>query len=106
MKIDEIIKTDTNNEKLLSELSVAYAQNLVTPFVGGGMSIPLYPSWGNLLRQLLTLSFNDSESVSELEIYLNAEKYELAAEYVYNKSKAFIMKNIDDIFDINKLLKQ
>ena len=106
LKIDEIIKADKNNEKILSELSVAYAQNLVTPFVGGGMSIPLYPSWGNLLKQLLNLSFNDSESISELEVYLNAGKYELAAEYVFNKSEAFIMKNIDDIFDVNKLLKQ
>lgn len=102
MNINEIYNIDTNNSVRLSELASAYTKNKVAPFIGGGMSIPLYPSWGELLTRLLNMSCNDPKIISEFNYYKLTD-YEKAAEFVYNISEAFIMKNINDIFDINLL---
>ena len=52
MTFDEILKWAPDNEDVFKELLRSIEKGSVIPFVGAGMSVPIYPLWGDVLIQL------------------------------------------------------
>ncbi len=80
MDLMEILKCNEKNESRWEKLVVFYKNSKIVPFIGAGMSAPIYPLWKNAI-----LNIFNSGSLKEKKIvenYLNDNRYEEACEYV------------------------
>lgn len=54
MKFDEIMAFYNFNSDVFESLSTQLNRNLIVPFVGAGLSVPIYPSWSCTIKLLTT----------------------------------------------------
>lgn len=102
MNIKEILAVNNDNKNRLDELVDLYQKNLLIPFIGGGMSYPIYPLWGQLLKDLLDSNLKN-ETSNLLDKMISDGNYEDAAGYVYEKASAFFMNNIYNKFNASTI---
>ncbi len=62
-----------------AQLVELYKENHVIPFLGAGMSSPIYKGWGDSLMNLLQ---GNKDERNKLNVFLSASQFEEAAEYV------------------------
>ena len=67
------------NERYLNELVELIPKNQVVPFVGAGLSVPIYPTWNKFFSDVLSMDTLRPKSKIEIEELLLDKKYEKAA---------------------------
>ena len=98
---DKIIKCWSTNEKRWNALKMQYDDKRVIPFVGAGMSVPIYPDWGQALKDVLNGTKKEKE---KLENYLSKNQYEMASQYVRKTKGNGFFESLDDVFDPKKII--
>ena len=103
MDLMEIMKCYEKNENRLESLIVLYKNARIVPFIGAGMSAPIYPLWKQAILNILNGSIKEKEVV---ENFLKDNCYEDACEYVKNVvgENGFIDR-VREEFSTNKILK-
>lgn len=79
MDINQILSCHKDNEENFAELSKLCCNREIIPFVGAGMSQPIYKGWADTLKGLLDY---DSDELSRL---LENYEYQKAADFVYKE---------------------
>ena len=80
MDLMEILKCYEKNESRWENLVRYYENSRIVPFIGAGMSAPIYPQWKKAILNILNGgSLEEKETV---ENFLNDNRYEDACEYV------------------------
>ena len=71
------------NFDIIRELSMLIKRNRIIPFVGAGMSIYIYGSWGSSIERIMDghIFGKNAKNIKEL---INVGRYETAAQRVYD----------------------
>lgn len=79
--INNIFEAHPENEGVIRDLiDTLNDKNVeVSPFVGAGMSAPIFPLWGQALKEIMKTHLFSPESRKQIEEYLSEYKYEVAA---------------------------
>ena len=77
IKISEILEIG-NNKKYIDNLIKECKKENIIPFIGAGMSVPIYELWGDFLIDVSKKSF-DSEFPEKIKKRIEAGEYECAA---------------------------
>ena len=93
------IKKSSNRERW-SQLVATYKNNRVIPFLGAGMSCPIYKEWGAALQSLLQ---GNKEERDILNAFLEENKYEDAAEFVKSKTQNLFIDRVQFEFGENRI---
>lgn len=102
MNFDSIMKCDPNNKKIYSKIKELCLSNQLIPFVGAGLSMSIYPSWSNTLRELI--STNSNNYINDVEALLSNNDFEGAADYIYAKlGKGAFENKFKEIFAKEKI---
>lgn len=108
MTIDEILKWAPDNEDVFDELLSSIIKGSVIPFVGAGMSAPIYPLWGDVLNKLTEklASEKNREAVNDI---LNdssvSDTYTRAADKLIElRSETNVFRDLLKIFNENKIV--
>lgn len=81
MTFNSLMEFHPGNRKNFKGLLEAYSYNRLVPFVGAGLGIPPYKTWGNALRSMCSVV---PRALPELDNLLNFGDYEKAASYVFS----------------------
>ena len=74
-----------NRSILEDQLIPLIRRNRIIPFVGAGLSIDIYSSWGVALRKMMKGHFNGRESeADEVESLINCGDFEAAAQKIHD----------------------
>lgn len=79
MDLIDILSCYHRNEERWKNLKNLYDNSKVVPFIGAGMSVPIYPQWANAIRNILN---GNKDELVMLETYFAKNDYEGACEYV------------------------
>ncbi|MBQ3546558.1 MAG: SIR2 family protein [Lachnospiraceae bacterium] len=79
MDLKDILSCYHRNEERWENLKKLYDNSKIVPFIGAGMSVPIYPQWADAIRSILNC--NEKELV-ELNRYFDKNDYEGACKYV------------------------
>lgn len=103
MELTEILKCHDKNERRWDRLVKLYANSRIVPFIGAGMSCPVYPNWKKAIKNILNGSKMENDKVDDM---LKNNLYEEACEYVKISvgSNAFI-ERVHDEFSIDRIIK-
>lgn len=103
MELNEILSCWNRNEDRWKKLKGLYENSKIIPFIGAGMSTPVYPMWSDAIRNILN---GDKKEVDELNELFDQNKYEDACEYVKEKinNNGFI-ERVRSEFSENKINK-
>ena len=103
MELNEILSCWNRNEDRWKKLKGLYENSKIIPFIGAGMSTPVYPMWSDAIRNILN---GDKKEVDELNELFAQNKYEDACEYVKEKinNNSFI-ERVRSEFSENKINK-
>lgn len=101
MDLNEILSCYKDNETEWDNLTKLYAAKSIAPFIGAGMSAPVYPIWSVALDNILD---GTSEERKELDHLLKAGQYEEAGEYVRTTvGENMFNARVKTEFSMNKL---
>ena len=108
MTIDEILKWAPDNEDVLDELLSSIKKGSVIPFVGAGMSAPIYPQWGDVLSQL-TEKLSSEKNRKAVNDILNdssaSDTYTRAADKLIElRSETNVFRDLLRIFNEDKIV--
>ena len=82
------------NVEILRNLINHIKENRIIPFIGAGMSIGIYDSWGLALEKMMEGQFIGRPSEAEaIKQQIKEGKYEQAAEMIYDKLKKLAFYN-------------
>ena len=105
LTFQEIMAYGPDNEAVFAELVklVKAGINNLLPFVGAGLSTPIYPLWGAALRKIGE-NFRSQENRDQLEAYLKEWDYLGAAEFLEQKRKPTnLARDFEKLFSPEKL---
>ena len=77
IKISEILEIGSNKKYIDNLIKECKKENII-PFIGAGMSVPIYELWGDFLIDVSKKSF-DSEFPKKIWKRIEAGEYECAA---------------------------
>ena len=100
ISFEDVIGCWATNQSRWDKLKEAYMNNRIIPFIGAGMSIPVYPDWGQALKDALN---GTKEEKEKLEDYLSKNQYENAADYVRRVKGNGFFESLDTVFNVNKI---
>ncbi len=85
LTFDSVMKYHPENERNFKELFDRYER--IIPFIGAGLSKPIYPLWGEALLQVAQYAdsayvMENDTCVKEVQKYLDNNEYEEAASYL------------------------
>ena len=108
MTFDEILKWAPDNEDVFKELLRSIEKGSVIPFVGAGMSVPIYPLWGDVLIQL-TEKLVSEENKKIITDILNApslpDSFTKAADNLIKmRSENNVIQDLLKIFNEEKIV--
>ncbi len=93
---------EENNEKNLNKLTERLAKsNSVIPFVGAGMSVPIYGTWREYLQAIILPTDKSFEKALEEE--LNIGNYEKAAQTIKDDYGIMFYDNTEEYFSKKKI---
>lgn len=102
MDLKEILKCYYKNEEYWEQLVDLYTNSRIVPFIGAGMSAPIYPQWKNAIINILN---GNKEERAYVEHLLNDNHYEDACEYVRRKiSQNGFINRVSEEFSIKKIV--
>ena len=107
MTFDEILKWAPDNKDVFDELLSSIKKGSVIPFVGAGMSAPIYPLWGNVLNQLTEKlsSEKNREAVNDiLNDFSVSDTYTRAADKLVDlRSETNVFNDLLRIYNENNI---
>jgi hypothetical protein len=86
MDLIDILSCYNKNEERWENLKKLYNISKIIPFIGAGMSVPIYPQWADAIRNILN---GDEDELTMLDTYFAENNYEGACEYVKEKIGEF-----------------
>lgn len=102
IKINEILEIGANKKYIKNLIEDCKKEN-VTPFIGAGMSVPIYKLWRDFLIDMSNKSF-DSQFPEIITSRLEKGEYERAASDVLNElGEGEFYSEIADAFDKGKI---
>ena len=108
MTFDEILKWAPDNKDVFDELLSSMKKGNVIPFVGAGMSAPVYPLWGTVLNQLTEklASEKNREAITDiLNDHSLSDSYTRAADKLIElRSEKNVLKDLLRIFNEEKIV--
>ena len=106
MTFDEILRWAPDNKDVFDELLNSIKKGSVIPFVGAGMSAPIYPLWGNVLNKLTKKlsSEKNREAVNAILTDSVSDKYTRAAdELIKLRSETNVFNDLLKIYNENNI---
>ena len=102
--IKELYDFHNANKKTLKDLVNEIKRGNVVPFIGAGMSAPIYPTWEKFFVKTLSNDNIRQEKKESIKALLKKNKYERAASVLHKElgEREFI-RVIRDIFDESKI---
>ena len=107
MVIDDILKWAPDNEDVFKEILENTKKGCIIPFVGAGMSVPIYPLWRNVLEDL-TKKISSDVKKNEIWSLINdasvPDAYTKAADKLIEiRTGINIFRDLLKIFNENKI---
>lgn len=97
---DEIMACNSMNKEYFNDLSMLVQRNRIVPFIGAGMSLPIYKTWGNALREMVN-GYADAYMVDD---FINNNQFEEAASAAMRiLGKTGFENAFETLFSMNKL---
>ncbi len=81
MELREIISCYPKNKDRWEKLQILYNNSKIVPFLGAGMSTPVYSLWAESIKHILNGTIDEN---NHLDALFSENKYEEACEYVKN----------------------
>ena len=94
------------NRKNIKELSKLIKKNTVVPFIGAGMSCPIYPTWKEYLEQLPEDKDNEAKEYIQKELSFVSQNYEEIAQYFSKRYGIEFLDKTKEAFSCEKIKKE
>lgn len=103
MKLNEILSCYDRNQARWEKLKKRYEDSSIVPFIGAGMSAPIYPMWKDVLRNILRGNKDENEKLEDL---FAKGKFEDAGAFVCERvGKTLFGGRMEEEFSASKLTK-
>lgn len=92
-----------DNRKIFDEIYSLVKNKAIVPFVGAGMSSPIYPLWGKALLAIAEKLFNP-DSVAKCRKYISNGEYENAAQLLEDiRTPEYLGPDYSELFSPSKI---
>ena len=87
ISFQDIMEYSPNNITVFNEIltNIKKGSNYFIPFVGAGLSKPIFPLWGEALIEIAELYFSNEENKRSVRELVEKKEYLKAAQFIKNE---------------------